>query len=463
MDPITSTPSPTLPPLGSGIGAVETGPAAMPTVSVIPENIPQSPKRRFNFGMLGAIAALFVLLAGSGAAYLLTQQNQDVRNQAFVAGGDEVICGTTSVAGCVNSAIGSSCSSSSGQGICQVAVGDRCQCTVTSDGGVDDNETSPGEDNDEIAKGGNGEPCRDPSAQGGMACNEGLFCVNGTCSASSSNMCGNINDGGGGTFTGQCALHICDNQCNYGSAGQGECRNFVKNGDCAALQAELGSRCGQVDFLNDGGAYCGVKSINCSASCSPPTNPPSDPNTVSCTEIVGRIGIAKSGDTQALAPRIGDNFFLKCRKVAGASSYRFRYFYTKRSGAEAYTSLLNKVPVKVGRNDEFPFISDNISVTRAGFYYGQCKVCMPDASSPTGQKCGKWEPVTNTARRLPFQTEPELTNDADGGDGFAAGSIPGLRPVRDYFTDPADLLEEQPGAGGDNVIDPVIGNPVGTE
>jgi hypothetical protein len=229
--------------------------------------------------------------------------------------------------------------------------------------------------------------------------------------------------------------------------GNAECRTFRASGDCSAMQAQLdAANCGQVDFMQGNNVYCGVKSIKCGGSCAP-TEPPTGPAPVQCKEVIGRLGTPGNVLPKEVAPRIGDNFFLRCRPVAGASSYRFRYFYTRKNDL---SSLVGRTAVIVPAHAPGSASSALIPIERVGLYYGQCRVCMPDASSPNGQRCSRWESTQNSAKRLPFQeggptgsTQNDPTDTAvqnyvpstvDAEGDVPQGTIPALRSVFDYET-----------------------------
>lgn len=517
MDPIhpsSVTPNPVL---GSGLTAVETGPAVsmapvMPPVeSEVPNELPSSPKRRFPLQIIAMIGLVFTLLVGGGAAYFLTQQSQDVRNQASSG----TVCGATTSnpfnLDCGGKTVGVEytagnykfscqnpvsvpinpttqsirCDAVASQAFCgecqkwfPTSLGGSCaQRCAGSGGSVPPDVDEDGDGDDEQTQcGGIGQPCCDPNGQ--SACTTGYCEVGagsgiGTCRANPpTNLC--QGEEGTGEFNGKCVFYNC------GKAGQGgkcnmanECTIDVQNapevGDCNTLAEKMFSQgyCGQVDYTSGAAGstkYCGVKAINCGGGCQP-SNPP----VVSggqCKEVIGRVGVPGSGTAEEVAPRIGDQFFLKCRKVSGAVAYKFRVFYTKQKGANAYASLLNKKALKVKSTEERKHISQFVTIDRAGFYYGQCKVCMPDAGSPNGKKCSPWESVANSAKQLPFPQplpgDPEyIHSNVDADDGLPNGQHVNLRSIEDIFDITGE--PEDPEDTTDNVIDPIIGNPEATE
>lgn len=480
VEPPVSAQTTPIAPLGAGIGSIDVGPAAStaPTsVPPIPENLPESPRKRVRWNLLGGIAALFIFLAGGGAAYYSAQQNQDLRQQASVVtncysvsagGGGSLPAGTPWVSG-----DGNQRGVCNGQGqpiiqenrcgacggnwfpathTCNAISANNCQIPGSGSGGVDEDEGSDG-DEDDTGYGGLGQRCRDP--KNGAVCDGSLYCntATGLCQDGvPSNICSSEHgdgEGSGGTLDpGKCIVCDCGSQCNR----NGQCTlNCKVDQNCdAETNRMLGSNgfCGQVDFQDTNKKYCGVKAIKCDGSCAPPTT--TQPGAVQCVDIIGRVGVPGSGTAQAVAPQIGEEFHLKCRKVAGAVNYKFRYFYTRKRGTG---NLVNRPAVKVVSMTGKKHVSEAINIDKAGFYYGQCKVCVADASAPNGRRCSAWESTSNSAEQLPFR-EPgvnpgpaEGAHSVDEDDGLPDAPPPTLRPIPEIF----------------DVIDPIVGPPVEVE
>ena len=358
-------------------------------------DLPRSPKRRFNFQILAAVAAIAVLLIGGVAGYMLTQESQDIRQQA----------------------------------------------NPPSDG-LDEDEGAAGDNENEIC-GGDGEKCCDP--KNASVCDGSLYCNTGSgkCQA---DVPGGICDGKQGSKgqldPNKCIVCECGNQCNL----SGECTlNCRADQDCNAATQVLisGNTCGQVDFQDTNKAYCGVKAIKCDGSCAGGGGGGSG---VQCEAVTGRVG-QPGPEAVTVAPRIGDEFFLKCRPITGASSYKFRYFYTKKRSLE---SLVGRKAVRVFSREGNLSASQPIAIEKVGLYYGQCRVCLPDASRPSGQRCSAWESTQNNANRLPFQdggpfgTQADPTDatiagfddsGVDSADGVPEGIIPALQPLSEYGKD----------------------------
>lgn len=498
---------PTTPLVPSGLSAVQSGATQVsPSFS---SDLPRSRKRRFNWRIFAAIAAVAILVLGGIAGFVLTQQNQDLRQQASGS-----LCSVLAGSGnCANKSPGTQITmenityvcentgrlDSSSRPLCDLKVisaqtcvpGQSCNppgdanrrgicnpsgtcsiqenfcgacnawfsastytCTqianngcqlpgTTSPPGGNDNDPSPGQPAT-ASCGGNGEACCDTSNR--AACNGSLYCnQNGKCQPEiPGGICGGNQGSGGQLDPNKCIVCDCGSQCNIA----GECTlNCRADQDCnAATQALLsGNTCGQVDYQDTNKAYCGVKAIKCDGSCAggggggggTPT-----PQPIQCREVIGRIGVPGTVLAEEFAPRIGDDFFLRCRRVAGATSYRFRYYYTNKNNLASLAGSAVIVPPHV----EGSASSAPISIDRVGLYYGQCRVCIPNASTPSGQSCSPWEARTG-AKRLPYQeggpfgtvADPSDTaipalapSTVDADNDAPRGTIPALRSITEY-------------------------------
>lgn len=111
--------------------------------------------------------------------------------------------------------------------------------------------------------GGNGQSCCDPFSSGGKICDGALYCntATGTCEPSKpTNLCQG-SQGSGGQAGDLCEVFICPGKCDNGN----QCTKSTGKVPCS--QASLGGQCGQIDWLNTAGNYCGVKEQNCGGPC----------------------------------------------------------------------------------------------------------------------------------------------------------------------------------------------------
>ncbi len=155
------------------------------------------------------------------------------------------------VAGCGGQTCNAGCKTSCGNGVCENgenATNCPTDCKATTG-----------------ACGTDGGACCDPFTNGGKICNSGLYCNTSTGKCQSTpptNLC--QGGGSGGTPSTQCAVFTCGSSCNNGT----QCSLNRQVVSCTQADSILGSQCGQIDFLDTGGAYCGVKSQHCGGSCS---------------------------------------------------------------------------------------------------------------------------------------------------------------------------------------------------
>lgn len=115
-----------------------------------------------------------------------------------------------------------------------------------------------------------GQACCDPFSQNGTICNGSLYCntATGTCqSTAPPNLCQGSQGSGGGVGT-ECEVFRCGSQCNAGN----QCT--ISAGRFPCDQATLNDQCGQIDWKDTSGNYCGVKSQNCGGSCAGGTTAP---------------------------------------------------------------------------------------------------------------------------------------------------------------------------------------------
>lgn len=407
---------------GTGLAAVGTVSASDPNVAPTSSTVPEfeAPRRR-KLPLQAIIAGVFllVLVIGGVAAYFLTQQEQDVASQA------SALCSfTESDPACKGIPKGN-------VGFCQPvgpelytcqSVTDSCSCKGTGlDGsgkplGDNESEDEDGDDSDDNENdcGGNGQSC----CASGTICSANLFCNGaGVCQGSSDGLC-SPDDSAGGIFGEKCALYDCGSQCNYGS----ECRlsSPTKDGNCEEMVSLLGSKCGQVDYLDQQGRYCGVKAIRCDGSCQGGGGGGGGVS-VQCKEIVAKVQTATGNEIRP--PKVGEQMFLKCKKVANGVKYKFRYFRTKKKGAKALQAITGKTPVSVKAESKGSNKSVLFTIDKPGFFYAQCSACVPDASSPNGRKCSRWEAAANGGIVLTGGTGASLaaTSTVDDDDGLPPG------------------------------------------
>lgn len=298
-------------------------------------------------------------------------------------------------------------------GCCPGAAGDSCRGTTTGTG------TGP----TSTTCGSSGQACCDPFTHSGLICSANLFCntATGTCQAA---IPGNVCAASGGAPSGQCEVYTCGSSCNNGN----QCNLNKRTVDCAS--ATLGGQCGQIDYLNTSGQYCGVKSQNCGGSCAggtttPSTTPPTATATpapkcgsacttnANCpTGLTCSAGLCRNAacttsttctctvatptptPTPTVAPTptptppplvclnitkdvdvpvIGSQVRFTCGTVSGATSYEFRYKYTVTGAADVEGSI------SANQN-----VSDPLVVSTAAAYRVQCRPCV-------GLACTEWE------------------------------------------------------------------------
>ena len=130
------------------------------------------------------------------------------------------------------------------------------------------------------------------------------------------------------TIAENCAIYECPGGCSFYGGSLPECRTFAKKVPCSQAAA---SGCGQVDYLDDNGNYCGVKPgtqcTNGTNSCGgggEPT-PTTPPQVLQCRAIsiykdgakVTDYATLKAGDAVVLAVK-GDNATKGRFRVNGA-------------------------------------------------------------------------------------------------------------------------------------------------
>lgn len=262
---------------GSGLSAIGSTPATTPApvspMAAAGSGIPDTPdsnmvpRRRFNMkAMLGA-AAMVIMLLGGFVAFTLSQQEQDISNQAAAGRCDAFNPGKQGTCR-LNDYFGNPCWTGGGTnlgdvGSCQPdgVTGNTNFCSCVAGGGEDESEEETGTVEDDPNEcGAEGQPC----CATGTICGANLYCTNGTCNSSSAGLCNEDKDSpGDGEFNNTCALYVCEGGCNY--SGGTECRleRPTGTGDCEAMVSQLGTQCGQVDYLKGNGLYCGVKALQC--------------------------------------------------------------------------------------------------------------------------------------------------------------------------------------------------------
>lgn len=118
-----------------------------------------------------------------------------------------------------------------------------------------------------------GQACCDPISHSGTICNGSLFCNTATWTCQTGappNLCQG-SQGSGGTAGTQCEVFRCGSKCNAGN----QCT--ISAGKVPCDQATLSGQCGQIDWLDTRGNYCGVKSQNCGGSCAGSAVPTATP------------------------------------------------------------------------------------------------------------------------------------------------------------------------------------------
>ncbi|MBI5619959.1 hypothetical protein HY950_03285, partial [Candidatus Gottesmanbacteria bacterium] len=124
-----------------------------------------------------------------------------------------------------------------------------------------------------------------------------------------------------------CAIYECPGGCSFYGGSLPECRTFARKVPCSQAAA---SGCGQVDYLDDNGNYCGVKpgtqcangTNSCGGGEPTPTTPP---QVLQCRAIsiykdgakVTDYSTLNSGDSVVLAVK-GDNATKGRFRVNGA-------------------------------------------------------------------------------------------------------------------------------------------------
>lgn len=296
------TPQIVTPPVATAV--ISESPAVVAPPSTSPEVSPDTPQpsssgrppRKWNFKIFAAAAAVFVLMIGAVAAYVAIGQpfgSVDPRQRAC-----NWIC-TNCGCGCSDNKDLYSCGNPGpiptgdpgnvdpNQGKCtngwvkgqSACVNGRSLVCITPGSGVQDVgccgsgcTQSPAPTAPPSAScGTSGASCCDPFSNSGVICYNNLFCNTGTGKCQSTpptNICGG-NQGSGGVIGSMCEVYTCGNSCNRGN----ECTLNRQVVPCST--ASLGGQCGQIDYLDSNGSYCGVKVQNCGGNCGGSTTPPS--------------------------------------------------------------------------------------------------------------------------------------------------------------------------------------------
>ena len=147
-----------------------------------------------------------------------------------------------------------------------------CRSTQITSGGATPTPTAVGGAPSQPTNcGGPNQSCCNPSNYGSQTvatCQNGLYCHSDfTCSASTEGVCGWNPDSGSGTPStsgDNCIVFDCGaNSCNAGN----QCTLNPREVPCNQAVQNLGGNCGQVDYRNTTGGYCGVMVQNCYGSC----------------------------------------------------------------------------------------------------------------------------------------------------------------------------------------------------
>lgn len=339
-----------------------------------------APPRRNKKRSILLAAFLLLLVAGSAVGLFLMQQNQDVRQQAYIEDGGPCDNSSTTAAVC--------------RGLTAGAIVYSC---------------------------------------GWQTPNQGLKCVRTTgtyCAAVAFDNTGNCSGtnppptGGTCTNTGrpfaQCIKFTCANGCDQnGRCGESRATSTVR-GPCAGLLASCqpGSCC-QVDAIDDQGTYCILpgftEKVICSLSCGgggtpppsnppttvppttpppttpppsspppttpPPTTPPVTPSQIVCKSIAllnaNNQVITGSGDSSL---RIGDQIKLRCNSSDDErQGLGFQFRILDSAGNWTY---LNPDPA-AARN-----ISEPYTIETTGRFIAQSRVCVASPNPcPSGMYC----------------------------------------------------------------------------
>lgn len=240
----------------------ENAPGEPPPIPVVPPAIKK--KHGNKFLLLAVLLFLFATLPL--AVFFISQQNQlaDLRGRAV---GPYPTCKSPNV--CVPSAI--ECRDGGGKQVSLTCPSGKIG--VCCDFGSATNTPTPTPIRSSTPTptptipagscGNAGQACCDPFSQNGTICNGSLYCntATGTCQTTSPpNLCQGSQGSGGSAGT-ECEVFRCGSQCNAGN----QCT--ISAGRFPCDQASLNGQCGQIDWKDTSGNYCGVKSQNCGGSC----------------------------------------------------------------------------------------------------------------------------------------------------------------------------------------------------
>lgn len=294
--------------------------------------------------ILGAI--LFVMLMiGLAATYWLTQQNQDIRQQASETNYIECGGGYTH-----------------GETACASAT--QCvQCNgVTGRLENIDNSNCDG-------------PCRGAGGYDGddLCVDSGGNWVGNICYMGGSATCAGPGEGGGdpcaanGGYCSGTDIIRCD-------CGNGNWVGGKKEVGCATLCKEAGIDCGTT-----------CESPSPRPSTPPPTDRPSPSPSVRPTPSPSpgpqclSIRMNEPDVESDSYPQIGDSVSFTCGRVVGTTAYKFRIM-----GPDGIISNINGT----GR------ISASYPIEEAGPYFAQCRIC----TGANGTACQRWEPLPDPAQ-----------------------------------------------------------------
>jgi hypothetical protein len=181
-----------------------------------------------------------------------------------------------------------------------------------------------------------------------------------------------------------CAIYECPNGCQiYDGSGDpthAECRTFSRYAPCNTASA---SACGQVDYLNGSGAYCGVKPgtqcPNGIKSCSAPPATTTPTLTPTPTGMPACVGM----DINNATPQLGDSVTFNCVKnasYAGSVTYDFRLIQKQ----DSQDVDPNPLPTPFVQGSTDPNAAYQFPTDQFGYYLFQCRVCA-------GAFCTTWQ------------------------------------------------------------------------
>lgn len=323
----------------------------------------QKPKKKFPLKYILTGLVTFLLVVGLGAGYWLTQQSQDVRQQAYDSGTNYCVSAPGGPTAC--------------------AEGWTWQAEYWADLNGDGDHDDEGESLGPVCCPGSdivsGEVCYPGSAQNSYSDRE----VQCGCGTNGGYLC--KADGSGWETNCTSNLHACGSTYN-GCSSSGECislgygsGSYCSGGKCYTSAGRYFDGCGGPNdcyncWVYDDGhrecvdepTSCGQKAIcqtNTASPTPPASNPPASnppPPGSSPTPPVGPQCL--SIDISNENPVIGESVTFTCGNVASAAMYQFRV------GSAASPSAMTTLAA-TGRVSE-PFI-----VTDSGEWFAQCRIC----------------------------------------------------------------------------------------